>query len=142
MSTNVIFPFPQDEVVADNPSEFASAQLENVNPQVEEFNQREREQKDHQYIPRRSYQNQRGGRGGGNGGRRGYPNGRGGRSGGRGGGPYQNGRGHYYEQPGNYYPRNFYNNRGRGGRGGAHTFNNHGPAVHDGHAPSDVGVAS
>ncbi|XP_030447868.1 uncharacterized protein LOC115670688 [Syzygium oleosum] len=132
----------KDEVAADNPSEFASAQLENVNPQVEEFNQREREQKDHQYIPRRNYQNQRGGRGGGNGGRRGYPNGRGGRSGGRGGGPYQNGRGHYYEQPGNYYPRNYYNNRGRGGRGGAHTFNNHGPAVHDGHAPSDVGVAS
>lgn len=130
-------------VVADNPSEFASAQEENVYPQVEEPNQREREQKDHQYNHRRNYQNQRGGRGGGNGGRRGYPNGRGGRSGGRGGGAYQNGRGHYYEQPGNYYPRNYYNNnRGRGGRGGVHTFNNHGPAVHGDHAPADVGVAS
>ncbi|XP_030511268.1 uncharacterized protein LOC115757652 isoform X2 [Rhodamnia argentea] len=132
----------KEEVVADNPSEFASAQEENVYPQVEEPNQREREQKDHQYIPRRNYQNQRGGRGGGNSGRRGYLNGRGGRSGGRGGGPYQNGRGHYYEQPSNYYPRNYYNNRGRGGRGGVHTFNNHGPAVHGDHAPADVGVAS
>ncbi|KAF8040064.1 hypothetical protein BT93_B2322 [Corymbia citriodora subsp. variegata] len=132
----------KDEVLADNPSEFASAQQENVNLQAEELNQREREQKDHQYIPRRNYQNQRGGRGGGNGGRRGYPNGRGGRSGGRGGGPYQSGRGHYYEQPSNYYPRNYYNNRGRGGRGGVHTYNNHGPGVHGGHAPADVGVAS
>ncbi|KAK3442416.1 hypothetical protein EUGRSUZ_B02587 [Eucalyptus grandis] len=140
--SNAVDDVHKDDVVADNPSEFASAQQENVNSQVEELNQREREQKDHQYIPRRNYQNQRGGRGGGNGGRRGYPNGRGGRSGGRGGGPYQNGRGHYYEQPGNYYPRNYYNNRGRGGRGGVHSYNNHGPAVHDGHAPADVGVAS
>ncbi|KAL7603194.1 hypothetical protein Lser_V15G14807 [Lactuca serriola] len=76
-----------------------------------------------QYVPRRSYHNQRGGGGRnvGNGGRRGgYGNGRGGRSGGR-GGPYQNGgRNQYNEQPGNYYPRN-YNGGGRGrggGRGG------------------------
>lgn len=73
-----------------------------------------------QYVPRRSYQNQRGGGGSGRnvgGGRRGgFGNGRGGRSGGR-GGPYQDGRNQYNEQPGNYYPRNYHGGRGRGGRG-------------------------
>ncbi|KAI3731496.1 hypothetical protein L1987_62684 [Smallanthus sonchifolius] len=76
-----------------------------------------------QYVPRRSYHNQRGGgRSSGNSGRSGgrsYGSGRGCRSGGR-GGPYQNGRNQYYEQQGNYYPsnqRNYYGGRGRGGRG-------------------------
>ncbi|KAL8230055.1 hypothetical protein R6Q57_014955 [Mikania cordata] len=76
-----------------------------------------------EYVPRRSYQNQRGGgRNGGRSGSRGYGGGigRGGRSGGR-SGPYQNGRNQYYEHPGNYNPgnqRNYYGGRGRGGRGG------------------------
>ncbi|KAI3720262.1 hypothetical protein L6452_21175 [Arctium lappa] len=82
-----------------------------------------------QYVPRRSYQNQRGGGGGrngggGRGGGRGYGNGRGGRSGGR-GGPYQNGRNQYNDQPGSYYPRNYHGGRGRGGRGnGGNAYNN------------------
>ncbi|KAK0573142.1 hypothetical protein LWI29_003547 [Acer saccharum] len=97
------------------------------------------ESKEQQYIPRRPYQNQRGGGGG----RRGYPNGRGGRGNGRGGGAYQNGRGQYYDQPGNYYPRNYYNNRGRGGgRGGGHPYNNHGSGVQGGYTLADVGVNS
>ncbi|KAE8696589.1 hypothetical protein F3Y22_tig00110655pilonHSYRG00034 [Hibiscus syriacus] len=70
------------------------------------------ESKEPQYVPRRPYQNQRGGRGTG-GGRR---SGRGGRGNGRGGITYQNGQNQYYDQPGNYYPRNQYNNRGRGER--------------------------
>ncbi|KAJ9563746.1 hypothetical protein OSB04_008906 [Centaurea solstitialis] len=82
-----------------------------------------------QYVPRRAYQNQRGGgvggRNGGGGGRRGYGNGRGGRSGGR-GGPYQNGRNQYNDQPGGYYPRSYHGGRGRGGRGnGANAYNHH-----------------
>ncbi|KAG2536062.1 hypothetical protein PVAP13_9NG154600 [Panicum virgatum] len=102
----------------------------------------DQEQKDQQFVQRRSYQNQRGG---GRGGRRGYPNGRGGR-GGRGGG-YQNGRGGgaggfqngrgggggYYYDSGYYQLRN-YNNRGRGGRssGGSSYYNNHGGGVQGG----------
>lgn len=113
----------------------AEAEQERFDADVED-----QEQKDQQFIQRRSYQNQRGG---GRGGRRGYPNGRGGRGGrgggyqnGRGGGGgYQNGRGgggggggYYYEQ-GYYPPRNYSNNnRGRGGRsgGGNSYYNNHG----------------
>ncbi|KAK6241973.1 hypothetical protein QUC31_014360 [Theobroma cacao] len=106
-----------------------------------EHNQRDVEPKEQQYVPRRPYQNQRGGRGTG-GGRRGYSNGRGGRGSGRGGGAYQNGRSQYYDQPGNYYSRNYYNNRGRGGRGGGNPYNNHGSAVQGGHVSADVGVAS
>ncbi|XVE92554.1 hypothetical protein REPUB_Repub01dG0107600 [Reevesia pubescens] len=105
-----------------------------------EHNQRDVEPKEQQYVPRRPYQNQRGGRGTG-GGRRGYSNGRGGRGSGRGGGAYQNGRSQYYDQPGNYYSRNYYN-RGRGSRGGGQAYNNHGSAVQGGHASADVGVAS
>ncbi|XP_071736476.1 uncharacterized protein [Rutidosis leptorrhynchoides] len=89
-----------------------------------------------QYVPRRSYNNQRGGgRNGSTGGsRRGYGSGRGGRSGGR-GGPYQNGRNQYndQQQPGNYYPRNHHHggSRGRGGvrgngGGGNGAYNHHG----------------
>ncbi|KAG6758950.1 hypothetical protein POTOM_035413 [Populus tomentosa] len=104
-----------------------------------DHNQRESEP-EQQYVNRRNYQNQRGGRGGGNGGRRGYSNGRGGRSGSRGGGGYQNGRNQYYDQPGNFHQRNYYNNRGRGGRGGGHTYNNHSSTGQGG--PADVGVAS
>lgn len=104
-----------------------------------DHNHGEVESREQQYIPRRPYQNQRGGRGGG---RRGYSNGRGGRGSGRGGGAYQNGRNQYYDQPGNYYPRNYYSNRGRGGRGGGHSYNNHGSAVQGGYAPADVGVNS
>ncbi|KAL3501319.1 hypothetical protein ACH5RR_035768 [Cinchona calisaya] len=67
------------------------------------------------HVPRRAYQNYRGGRGAGASGRRGYPNGRGGRGSSRGGG-YQYGRNQFYDQPGNYFPRNNYY-RGRGARG-------------------------
>lgn len=112
---------PTDEV----PS--AEADQERFDADVED-----QDQKDQQFIQRRSYQNQRGG--GRGGGRRGYPNIRGGRGGrgyqnGRGGG-YQNGRGGgsgYYYESGYYQPRN-YNNRGRGGRsgGGNNYYNNHG----------------
>ncbi|KAK4841702.1 hypothetical protein QYF36_009157 [Acer negundo] len=134
----------KDELEAENPVEGVSVQQEQGKPQaeLEEQNYGEVESKEQQYIPRRPYQNQRGGRGGG-GGRRGYPNGRGGRGNGRGGGAYQNGRGQYYDQPGNYYPRNYYNSRGRGGgRGGGHPYNNHGSGVQGVYAPADVGVNS
>ncbi|KAK4423779.1 hypothetical protein Salat_1960800 [Sesamum alatum] len=72
-----------------------------------------------QHATRKSYQNYRGGRGGG--GRRGYSNGRGGRGPSRGG--YQNGRSQFYDQSGGYYPRNNYNYRGRGGRGMSGNYN-------------------
>lgn len=129
----------KDEREMEN-AEVVSVQQEQIKSQSElEYNEIDPQSKAQQYIPRRAYQNQRGGRGGG---RRGYSNGRGGRVSGRGSGSYQNGRNQYYEQPGNYYPRNFYNNRGRGGRGGGHSYNNHGSAVQGGHAPADVGVRS
>ncbi|KAJ1423577.1 putative keratin, type I cytoskeletal 10 [Sesbania bispinosa] len=114
--------FEKDEVEAENAVEVV-VQHEQTNSQLDvEYSQPDVEAKEQQYYPRRGYQNQRGGRGGG--GRRGYSNGRGGRGGGRGG--YQNGRNQYYDQPGNYYPRNYYNNRGRGGRGGGYSYNNYG----------------
>ncbi|KAK0573092.1 hypothetical protein LWI29_002868 [Acer saccharum] len=131
----------KDELEAENNGEGISVQQEQVKPhaELEEQNYGEVESKEQQYIPRRPYQNQRGGRGG----RRGYPNGRGGRGNGRGGGAYQNGRGQYYDQPGNYYPRNYYNSRGRGGgRGGGHPYNNHGSGVQGGYTLADVGVNS
>lgn len=134
----------QDELETENPAEGVSVQaVEQVNSHAElEHNHGDVESKEQQYVPRRPYQNQRGGRGGG-GGRRGYSNGRGGRGSGRGGGTYQNGRNQYYDQPGNYYPRNYYNNRGRGGRGGGHPYNNNnGSAVQGGYTPADVGVKS
>nr|XP_043625141.1 keratin, type I cytoskeletal 10 [Erigeron canadensis] len=85
-----------------------------------------------QHVPRRAYQNQRGGggrNGGIGGGRRGFGNGRGGRSGGR-SGPYQNGRNQFNDQPGNYYPRNHHGGRGRGGRGNSgYAYNNHASGV-------------
>lgn len=125
----------QDESVTENHNEGVSVEQENP-PQGElEQDHGDVESKEQQYIPRRPYQNQRGGRGGGR--RGGYPNGRGGRGSGR-GGAYQNGRSQYYDQPGNYYPRNYYN-RGRGGGrgGGGHPHNNQG-----GYSPTDVGVNS
>ncbi|CAI9768022.1 unnamed protein product [Fraxinus pennsylvanica] len=100
------------------------SQMKPVTPdiEVEQFS-RDHESKDQQYVPRRSYQNYRGGRGGNVGGRRGgYPNGRGGRGTGRGGN--QNGRSQFYDQPGNYYPRNNHF-RGRGGRGLSGNFGYH-----------------
>lgn len=116
-----------------------SIQHEQTNPQADaEQNERDLEAKEQQSYPRRGYQNHRGGRGGG--GRRGYSNGRGGRSGGGRGG-YQNGRNSYYDQPGNYYPRNYYNNRGRGGRGGGY-YSNHGAGGQVNHVAGDVGVHS
>lgn len=133
----------QDELETENPAEGVSVQaVEQFNSHAElEHNHGDVESKEQQFVPRRPYQNQRGGRGGG--GRRGYYNGRGGRGSGRGGGTYQNGRNQYYDQPGNYYPRNYYNNRGRGGRGGGHPYNNNnGSAVQGGYAPADVGVKS
>lgn len=138
----------QDEVETENAAEAVSVQQEQIKAQAEleqEHDEIDPQSKAQQYIPRRTYQNQRGGRGGGGGGgggRRGYSNGRGGRGSGRGNGSYQNGRNQYYEQPGNYYPKNFYNNRGRGGRGGGQAYNSHGSAVQGGHAPADVGVHS
>ncbi|KAL3582814.1 hypothetical protein D5086_017146 [Populus alba] len=146
----------EDEQETENPA-VVSDQEEQDNPSTEvevyynqrevehvevDHNQREAEPKEQQYVSRRNYQNQRGGRGGGNGGRRGYSNGRGGRSGGRGGGGYQIDRNQHYDQPGNYYQRNNYNNRGRGVRGGGHTHNNNGSTGEGSHAPADVGVAS
>ncbi|KAK8480406.1 hypothetical protein V6N13_090349 [Hibiscus sabdariffa] len=112
--------------------------------EVEHHNQRDIDPNDQQYVPRRPYQNQRGGRGNGGGRSRGYSNGRGARGSGRGGGAYhQNGRSQYYDQSGNYYPRNYYNNRGRGGRGGGQAYNNHRSAVQGGsYVAADVGVAS
>jgi len=80
-----------------------------------------RRDSEQQYVPRGSYQNQRGRRGG----RRGYSNGRGG----RGGGGYPNGNGNG-NSGGNGYPRSYYNNRGRGrgggngGGGNGHSYNN------------------
>nr|AGV54212.1 hypothetical protein [Phaseolus vulgaris] len=131
----------KDEVEAENANEVVSVQHGQTNPQADaEQNERDFEGKEQQSYPRRGYQNHRGGRGGG--GRRGYSNGRGGRSGGgRGGGGYQNGRNPYYDQPGNYYPRNYYNNRGRGGRGGGY-YNNHGAGGQVNHVAGDVGVQS
>ena len=35
-----------------------------------------------------------------------------------------------------------YNNKGRGGKGGGQSYNNHGSVVQGGHAPADVGVHS
>uniref|UniRef100_A0A6N2NHL1 Glycine-rich protein n=1 Tax=Salix viminalis TaxID=40686 RepID=A0A6N2NHL1_SALVM len=134
----------KDEQETVNLAEVVLDQEEQDKPSTEvevDPNQRELEP-EKQYGNRRNYQNQRGGRGGGNGGRRGYSNGRGGRSGGRGVGGYQNGRNQYYEQPGNFHQRNYYNNRGRGGRGGGHTYNNHGSTGQGGHAPADAGVES
>ncbi|KAM0983993.1 hypothetical protein ACFX2I_011394 [Malus domestica] len=129
----------KDEVVTENQSEAVSAQQEKVQLETEaDYNQRDVEF-EQQHASRRPYQNQRGGRGGG--GRRGYTNGRGGRGNGRGGGSFQNGRNQYYDQPGNYYPRPYYNNRGRGGRGGGSSYN-HQDAAQEGHASANVGVAS
>ncbi|KAF5443250.1 hypothetical protein F2P56_035822 [Juglans regia] len=135
----------KDEEVTENAAEVVSVQQEQIKSLSElEHNEIDPQSKGQQYIPRRTYQNQylRGGRGGSGGGRQGYSNGRGGRGNGRGSGPYQNGRNQYYEQPGNYYPRNFYNNRGRGGRGGGPSYDNHGSAVQSGHDPADIGVRS
>ncbi|XP_008807866.2 uncharacterized protein LOC103720099 isoform X2 [Phoenix dactylifera] len=129
---------PKDEADVLNPSsDIASVQQEQQKLEADEkeLNQRDPEPKDQQYIPRRGYQNQRGGSrggGGGGGGRRGYPNGRGGRGRG-GGGSYQNGRSQYYDS--GYHPRN-YNSRGRGGRsGGSAMYNNHGGGPHGDHVP-------
>ena len=131
----------QDDLEIENHAEDIAVQQEEGKLQADvDHNQRDVEPREQQYVPRRPYQNQRGGHGTG-GARRGYSNGRGGRGSGRGGGTYQNGRSQYYDQPGNYYPRNYYNNRGRGGRG-VHAYNNHGSAVQGGNPSADVGVAS
>ncbi|EEF42212.1 conserved hypothetical protein [Ricinus communis] len=135
--------FHKDDPETVVPAEEVSGEKEQEKPLEVDNIQKEVDPKEQQYFARRNYQNQRGGRGGNGGGRRGYSNGRGGRSSGRGGGGYQNGRNQFYDQSGNYYQRNYYNNRGRGGgRGGGHPYNNHGSAVHGGHGPAGVGVAS
>ncbi|XP_010551493.1 PREDICTED: uncharacterized protein LOC104822090 isoform X2 [Tarenaya hassleriana] len=124
---------PQDEHQKDETEmEVAQVPVEVVVPEQQEqqvhyqteqdHGKREFEHKDQEYVPRRSYQNQRGGRGG----------------------VYQNGRNQqYYEQSGgNYYQKNYYNNWGRGGRGGGQ-YNHHGSAAHmAGHGSSDVGGGS
>ncbi|RLN38885.1 uncharacterized protein C2845_PM01G32070 [Panicum miliaceum] len=129
-----------DDALVNPTDEIPSAEAEQERFEADLEDQ---EQKDQQFVQRRSYQNQRGG---GRGGRRGYPNGRGGRGGrgggyqngrgGGGGGGYQNGRGGgggYYYDSGYYQPRN-YNNRGRGGRssGGNSYYNNHGGGAQGG----------
>ncbi|KAK8643530.1 hypothetical protein V6N13_012822 [Hibiscus sabdariffa] len=133
----------KDEQELENHPEDAAVQQEGGKFQADmDHSQRDVEPREQQYVPRRPYHNQRGSRGTG-GGRRGYSNGRGGRGSGRGGGAYQNGRNQYYDQPGNnYYSRGYYSNRGIGGRGGGHTYNNQSSAVQGGHASADVGVAS
>ncbi|XVE84924.1 hypothetical protein DITRI_Ditri17bG0050800 [Diplodiscus trichospermus] len=131
----------KDEVEMENDAEDIAAQQEGKLQEDVDYNRRDVEPKEQQYVPRRPYNNQRGSRVTG-GGRRGYSNGRGGRGSGRGGGAYQNGRSQYYDQPGNYYNRSYYNSRARGGRGGGHAYNNQGSAVQGGHASADVGVAS
>ncbi|KAI0501579.1 hypothetical protein KFK09_016524 [Dendrobium nobile] len=106
-------------------------QEQQIPDDVEEYNQRDYEQEDQQYISRRSYPNQRGGRGGG--GRRGYSNARG-RNGRGNGGSYQNGRNQYYDPA--YHPRSYYNTRGRGGRSGdSAMYKPQGPSGHDNHDP-------
>lgn len=131
----------QEELETEILVEVVSGEQEQARPAEVEHDQ-EVEPKEQQYVAQRNYQNHRGGRSGGGGSRRGYPNGHGGRSGGRGGGGYQNGRSQYYDQPENYYPRNYYNNRGRDGRGGGHRYKNHCSAIQGGHGPADVGLAS
>ncbi|XWS22509.1 hypothetical protein CRYUN_Cryun29cG0042100 [Craigia yunnanensis] len=131
----------KDELEMENHAEDIVVQQEGKLQADVDHNKRDIESKEHQYVPRRPYQNQRGSRGTG-GGRRGFSNGRVGRGNGRGGGAYQNGRSQYYDQPGNYYSRSYYNNRGRGGRGGGHAYNNHSSTVQGDNAPADVGVAS
>ncbi|XP_020573016.1 LOW QUALITY PROTEIN: uncharacterized protein LOC110019616 [Phalaenopsis equestris] len=111
--------------------DIALQQDQQILENLEEHNQIDYEQEDQQYISRRPYPNQRGGRGG----RRGYSSGRGynGR-GGNGGNGYQNGRNHYYD-PG-YHPRSYYNTRGRGGRyGDSVNYKHQGASVHDNHDP-------
>ncbi|NP_001168582.1 uncharacterized protein LOC100382366 [Zea mays] len=132
----------EDEVLVHPTDEVPPAETEQEQ-ETFDADVKDQEQKDQQFIQRRSYQNQRGGGRGGS--RRGYPNGRGGR-GGRGGG-YQNGRGGYqngrggaggyYYESGYYQPRNY--NRGRGGRsgGGNSYYNSHGGGA-QGHHPGSV----
>ncbi|XP_043707772.1 uncharacterized protein LOC122657075 isoform X2 [Telopea speciosissima] len=135
----------EDVAEVPNTAEVTSAQQEQkAQAEWDDQSERNMESKEQQYIPRRAYQNQRGGRGGGGGGggsgsgRRGYANGRGGRSG-RGGGGYQNGRNQFYEQPGNYNSKN-YNSRGRGS--GGHNYNNYGSATHGSYTQADVELGS
>ncbi|WOL08035.1 hypothetical protein Cni_G16787 [Canna indica] len=111
-----------------SPLDSASNQEEqqNLQPDVDDQNQRDVEQREQQYTSRRPYHNYRGpvrGSGGAGGGRRGYSNGRGGSGrGGRGGsGGYQNGRSQYYDS--GHYSRNYYNTRGRGRAGGSAAYN-------------------
>ncbi|GMH01680.1 hypothetical protein Nepgr_003519 [Nepenthes gracilis] len=137
--------FQKGNVESENPLDEVFSEADHTEQQVEMEESQRDTLKEQQYVPRRNYQNQRGGRGSGSG-RRGYPNGRGGR-GARGGGPYQNGRNQFYEQTGNYYPRNYYYTRGRGGgRGGGgvggSNHHSHASAVEGGHAHAKVGLAS
>ncbi|KAE8692344.1 thioredoxin H7-like [Hibiscus syriacus] len=132
----------KDEPELENHPEATAVQQEGGKFQLDmDPNQRDVEPREQQYVPRRPYHNQRGSRATG-GGRRGYSNGRGGRGSGRGGGANQNGRSQYYDQPGNNYSRNYYNNRGRGGRGSAHAYNNQSSTAQGGHASADASVAS
>uniref|UniRef100_A0A1D1XK69 Glycine-rich protein n=1 Tax=Anthurium amnicola TaxID=1678845 RepID=A0A1D1XK69_9ARAE len=124
-----------DETDVSNTSGDAQAvQHEQQRPIGHEPRQKDADLKELQYVPRRAYQNQRGGnqgRGGSGGGRRGYVNGRGGRGGG-----YQNGRSQYYDS--GYYPRNYYTMTGRGSRDGGSAMHNHVGAINGGHVPSNV----
>ncbi|KAJ6807173.1 putative heterogeneous nuclear ribonucleoprotein A1, A2/B1-like protein [Iris pallida] len=139
---------PVDESLKDEAAEFNSSEevttahqeQETVDVDSEEQNQGGADHKEQQqYVPRRQYQNQKGGGRGGSGRRGYYANGRGGRGGRGGGGNYQNGRGQQYYESGNY-PRNYYNGRGRGGGrpGGSSMYNsNHGAPTHDSRVEAD-----
>ncbi|KAE8661012.1 hypothetical protein F3Y22_tig00116943pilonHSYRG00002 [Hibiscus syriacus] len=119
----------QDNLEKENHAEDITVQQEHDKLQADNG-----EAKEQQYVPGRPYQNQRGGRGTGGG--------RGGRISGRGGVTYQNGHNQYHDQPDNSYSRNQHNNRGRGGRGRGHAYNNQGSDVQGGNPSADVGVAS
>ncbi|KAL0915885.1 hypothetical protein M5K25_013350 [Dendrobium thyrsiflorum] len=120
---------PTGEEINAIQNEQLTAEADTLNPK-----QRDYELNDQQYVPRRLYQNQRGGGGRRGGGRsqKGYSNsnnGRG-RNGWGGNGGYENGRNQYYDH--GYHPRNYYNPRpGRGGRGGGSAmYNYHGASGH------------
>lgn len=106
---------------------------------VIDHKQRDYEPNDQQYVPRRSYQNQRGGRGRGSRTYKGYWNSNDSHVH---NGGYENGRSQYHDQ--GYHQRNYYNPRlERGGRGGgsATLYNYHGASSHGNgstHGPSNV----
>ncbi|GAB4839923.1 hypothetical protein Ancab_020633 [Ancistrocladus abbreviatus] len=136
----------EDNLEAKDSPDEVSTQTDQLKEQRDvEENPRDVDLKEQQYVPRKYYQHQRGGRSSGSN-RRGYPNGRGGRGSGRGAGGYQNGRNQYYDQPANHYPRNYHHrvrgSRGGSGNGGSNYYNHPPAAVQGGNAQENVGLAS